>query len=86
MPAPHGCPERTACLDRPILLPRHRISPGIYPHGAGHGDRLHARIFAWLEGWYNPHRRHSSLGYRSTRELEGTHERNLSVIREMSAK
>jgi len=22
-------------------------------------------IFAWIEGWYNPHRRHSSLGYRS---------------------
>jgi len=22
-------------------------------------------IFSWLESWYNPHRRHSSLGYRS---------------------
>jgi putative transposase len=22
-------------------------------------------IFDWLEGWYNPYRRHSSLGYRS---------------------
>jgi putative transposase len=22
-------------------------------------------IFEWIEGWYNPHRRHSSLGYRS---------------------
>ena len=22
-------------------------------------------VFDWLEGWYNPHRRHSSLGYRS---------------------
>jgi putative transposase len=22
-------------------------------------------IYDWLEGWYNPHRRHSSLGYRS---------------------
>jgi len=22
-------------------------------------------IFSWLEGWYNPNRRHSSLGYRS---------------------
>ena len=22
-------------------------------------------IFEWLEGWYNPHRRHSSLGYLS---------------------
>ena len=22
-------------------------------------------IFTWIEGWYNPHRRHSSLGYLS---------------------
>lgn len=22
-------------------------------------------VFEWLEGWYNPHRRHSSLGYLS---------------------
>ena len=22
-------------------------------------------IFEWLEGWYNPHRRHSALGYLS---------------------
>jgi len=22
-------------------------------------------IFTWLEGWYNPHRRHSSLAYSS---------------------
>ena len=27
-------------------------------------------IFAWLEGWYNPHRRHSSLGYRSPANYE----------------
>lgn len=22
-------------------------------------------VFEWIEGWYNPHRRHSALGYRS---------------------
>ena len=22
-------------------------------------------VFQWLEGWYNPHRRHSALGYLS---------------------
>ena len=22
-------------------------------------------LFQWLEGWHNPHRRHSALGYRS---------------------
>ena len=27
-------------------------------------------IFVWLEGWYNPHRRHSSLGYLSPANFE----------------
>ncbi len=29
-------------------------------------------IFEWLEGWYNPHRRHSSIGYRSPVTFERT--------------
>lgn len=28
------------------------------------------KVFTWLEGWYNPHRRHSALGYFSPREYE----------------
>jgi transposase InsO family protein len=27
-------------------------------------------IFSWIEGWYNMHRRHSSIGYRSPRNFE----------------
>jgi putative transposase len=27
-------------------------------------------IFEWIEGWYNPARRHSSIGYRSPNEFE----------------
>jgi putative transposase len=27
-------------------------------------------VFEWIEGWYNPHRLHSSLGYLSPREFE----------------
>lgn len=41
-------------------------------------DRNHFRTrvaarqatFAWIEGWYNTRRRHSSLGYRSPRDFE----------------
>lgn len=32
-------------------------------------------VFEWLEGWYNRHRRHSSLGYRSPDNYERAHQR-----------
>jgi putative transposase len=30
-------------------------------------------LFEWIEGWYNPHRRHSGLGYRSPVHYERAH-------------
>ena len=30
-------------------------------------------IFDFIEGWYNPHRRHSALGYQSPIDYEATH-------------
>ena len=30
-------------------------------------------IFEWIEGWYNPRRRHSGLGYLSPHEYEALH-------------
>jgi len=33
-------------------------------------------VFRYLEGWYNPHRRHSALGYESPANFEKNHERS----------
>lgn len=30
-------------------------------------------VFRYIEGWYNPHRRHSALGQRSPLAFEQTH-------------
>lgn len=37
-------------------------------------------VFEWIEGWYNPHRRHSSLGYRSPVNYERAHHRSQNQI------
>ena len=33
-------------------------------------DEARSAVFSWIEGWYNTHRRHSSLGYLSPQEFE----------------
>jgi putative transposase len=33
-------------------------------------------LFAYIEGWYNPRRRHSALGYRSRAQFERVHQDN----------
>jgi len=38
-----------------------------------------AAIFDYIEGWYNPHRRHSALGYESPLRYERLHAAEASV-------
>jgi len=33
-------------------------------------EEARTAVFSWIEGWYNPHRRHSSLGYLSPKQFE----------------
>jgi len=36
-------------------------------------DQARSAVFEFIEGWYNPHRRHSSIGYRSPVRYEMEH-------------
>jgi len=52
------------------LLDRHRF--------ATQSDARMA-VFDFIEGWYNPHRRHSSLGQKSPVAFERQHQPGLEV-------
>jgi putative transposase len=52
-----------ASLERELLNRRHFKSQA----------EAKMAIFEWIEGWYNPRRRHSSLGYRSPMNYERAH-------------
>jgi putative transposase len=58
-----------ASLEREVLSRRHFKSQA----------EAKMAIFEWIEGWYNPHRRHSSLGYRSPMNYERAHAARLAA-------
>ena len=37
-------------------------------------------VFTWIEGWYNPRRRHSGLGYLSPLNIERSNEALFDVV------
>jgi putative transposase len=37
-------------------------------------EQLSSAIFEWIEGWYNPTRRHTSIGALSPATFEALHE------------
>lgn len=50
-------------------------------------DQAKAALFTWIEGWYNPRRRHSSLGQISPNNFERKHqtqERNQNPMRKQN--
>ena len=41
-------------------------------------DQLASAIFEWIEAWYNPHRRHSGIGYSSPVDYEHAYHRRVT--------
>ncbi len=41
-------------------------------------------VFDFIEGWYNPHRRHSALGFRSPAQFEEAYASELSTVSPLS--
>jgi Integrase core domain len=45
-------------------------------HGFKTKTEARSALFTYIEGWYNPRRRHSGLGYLSPLNFEGKHQPN----------
>lgn len=46
------------------------LVPSMGSAGDAYDNAIAEALFDYIEGWYNPHRRHSALGYLSPAEFE----------------
>jgi transposase InsO family protein len=63
------CYDNAICETFHASLKKERIYPQSWPTRAA----ARTAIFEYIEGWYNPRRRHSTLGYLSPIEFERQH-------------
>jgi Integrase core domain len=65
------CYDNAVCETFHASLKKERIYRRSWPTRA----EARAAVFEYIEGWYNPRRRHSTLGYLSPAEYERHHDR-----------
>jgi len=65
------CYDNAVCETFHASLKKERIYRQSWPTRA----EARAAVFEYIEGWYNPRRRHSTLGYLSPAEYERHHAR-----------
>ena len=63
------CYDNAVCEAFHASLKRERINRRPWPTRA----EARSAIFEYIEGWYNPRRRHSTLGYLSPAQYEQAH-------------
>jgi putative transposase len=63
------CYDNAVCEAFHASIKKERIYRRSWPTRAG----ARAAVFEYIEGWYNPRRRHSTLGYFSPAEFERHH-------------
>jgi Integrase core domain len=69
------CFDNACCETFHATLKKERIYRQSWPTRAA----ARSAIFEYIEGWYNPRRRHSTLGYRAPAEFEQTSSRARSI-------
>jgi hypothetical protein len=72
------CYDNAVCETFHASIKKERIYRRSWPTRA----EASAAVFEYIEGWYNPRRRHSTLGYLSPAEFERHHAEHLALALE----